>query len=226
MYMHENNDAVPYLAPAYNTMTTSDYYFDTLAPYLTIANSAGGYTRRTVYTNKVRECPGGSWGCRQEAISATGSIWATRTAVGIAGSEPTSPPHPKALKTPRSTMLVPALLSKVGRSRIQAALSCSWTLLLIGFTSRWTSPSPKIRMATESPTAWEVILSITRGLRCIIMAPTSRYWMAMSKGFRSTNCGKSTSGPEMWCTRFGICIHPDLNDLEAQIGSIGVLRAK
>jgi prepilin-type processing-associated H-X9-DG protein len=62
MYMHENNDAVPYLAPAYNTMTTSDYCFDSLAPYLTIANSGGGYTRRTVYTNKVRQCPGGSWG--------------------------------------------------------------------------------------------------------------------------------------------------------------------
>ena len=31
----------------------------------------------------------------------------------------------------------------------------------------------------------------------------------------------------MWCTRFGICIHPDLlNDLAAQIASIGILRAK
>jgi prepilin-type N-terminal cleavage/methylation domain-containing protein/prepilin-type processing-associated H-X9-DG protein len=72
MYMHENNDAVPPLAPAYNTMTTSDYCFDSLAPYLTIANSAGGYTLGTAFTNRVRQCPGGSWGVPPGGYTSSG----------------------------------------------------------------------------------------------------------------------------------------------------------
>ena len=71
MYMHKNNDAVPPLAPAYNTMTTSDYCFDSLAPYLTIANSAGGYTRGTAYTNKVRQCHAAGWPCRKGSFQKT-----------------------------------------------------------------------------------------------------------------------------------------------------------
>ena len=62
MYINDNNDTVPYLAPAYNTLATSPYAFDTLAPYLTIATGNGGYVAGTVYTNRVRQCPGGSWG--------------------------------------------------------------------------------------------------------------------------------------------------------------------
>jgi prepilin-type N-terminal cleavage/methylation domain-containing protein/prepilin-type processing-associated H-X9-DG protein len=74
MYMHDNNDTVPYLAAAYNTMATSPYVFDWLAPYLTVANSAGGYTQGTSYTNRVRQCPGGSLGVPPGGYTASGPL--------------------------------------------------------------------------------------------------------------------------------------------------------
>jgi len=61
MYMGDNNDAVPYFAEAFAD-TSNPYVFDTLVPYLTIANGSGNYTGGAIYTNRIRQCPGGSFG--------------------------------------------------------------------------------------------------------------------------------------------------------------------
>ena len=61
MYMGDNNDSVPYFSEAFAD-TSDPYVFDTLAPYLTIANGSGNYTGGAIYTNRVRQCPGGSYG--------------------------------------------------------------------------------------------------------------------------------------------------------------------
>jgi prepilin-type N-terminal cleavage/methylation domain-containing protein/prepilin-type processing-associated H-X9-DG protein len=61
MYMGENNDAIPYFAPFYDD-TIDPYVFDLLAPYLKIADSGNYETTSAVYTNRVRQCPGGSYG--------------------------------------------------------------------------------------------------------------------------------------------------------------------
>ena len=61
MYGGDNQDAIPYFAQAFDDVT-DPYVFDSLSPFLTIANGSGNYTTGAVYTNAVRQCPGGSLG--------------------------------------------------------------------------------------------------------------------------------------------------------------------
>ena len=59
MYEGDNNDAIPYFAVQFNTLTTDPYIFEILAPY--VAKQSTAYANSTVQRDELRKCAGGSY---------------------------------------------------------------------------------------------------------------------------------------------------------------------
>lgn len=72
MYMGENKDQIPYMAPYFNSSPIEPYAFEKLAPYLVKKETAKDSSE--VAKSAIRKCPGGSFSAPQ-LYEKTGLAW-------------------------------------------------------------------------------------------------------------------------------------------------------